>query len=99
MAKLWRKQIEGFKEREKGNDAADVATAEARRIKTEGLLDEAEKAMEELGGLLAQVNKEWKKPNNRIIGTSSARQPSVSASANNVHGGLGNFPDQPGQAR
>jgi hypothetical protein len=67
-AKRWRKQIEGFKEREKGNDAADVAKAEASRIKTEGLLDEAEKAMEELGGLLNQVNKEWKKIDNRVIG-------------------------------
>jgi len=38
-AKRWRKQIGGFKEREKGNDAADVAKAEASRIKTEGLLD------------------------------------------------------------
>ncbi|OBZ67803.1 hypothetical protein A0H81_12435, partial [Grifola frondosa] len=53
--------------REKDNDAADVAKAEASRIKTEGLLDEAEKAMEELGGLLDQV-KEWKKINNRVIG-------------------------------
>ena len=56
-AKRWRKQIEGFKEREKGNDAADVAKAEASRIKTEGLLDKAEKAMEELGELLDQVNR------------------------------------------
>ena len=67
-AKRWRKQIEGFKEREKGNDAADVAKAEASRIKTEGLLDEAEKAMEGLERLLNQVNKEWKKIDNRVIG-------------------------------
>jgi len=67
-AKRWRKQIEGFKEREKGNDAADVAKAEASRIKTEGLLDKAEKAMEELGELLDQVNREWNKIDNRVIG-------------------------------
>lgn len=67
-AKRWRKQIEGFKEREKGNDAADATKAEASRIKTEGLLDEAEKAMEELGGLFNQVNNEWKKIDNRVIG-------------------------------
>lgn len=67
-AKRWRKQIEGFKEREKGNDAADAAKAEASRIKTERLLDEAEKAMEELGRLLDRVNKEWKKIDNRVIG-------------------------------
>ena len=67
-AKRWRKQIEGFKEMEKGNDAADVAKAGASRIKTEGLLDEAEKAMEELGGFLDQVNKEWKKVDKRVIG-------------------------------
>lgn len=67
-AKRWRKQIEGFKERERGNDAADVAKAEASRIKIEGLLDDAEKAMGQLGGLLDQVNKEWKKIDNRVIG-------------------------------
>ena len=67
-AKHWKKQIEGFKEREKRNDAADAARAEASRIKTEGLLDEAEKTMEELEGLLNRVNKEWKKIDNRVIG-------------------------------
>jgi len=67
-AKRWRKQIEGFKEREKGNDAADIAKAEASRIKTEGLLDKAEKTMEELEGFLHQVKKEWKKFDNRVIG-------------------------------
>jgi hypothetical protein len=54
---------------QEGNDAADVAEVEASRIKTEGLLDEAEKAMEKLEGLLDQVNnKEWKKIDNRVIG-------------------------------
>ncbi|THH10642.1 hypothetical protein EW146_g8312 [Bondarzewia mesenterica] len=67
-AKYWRKQIEGYKETEKGNDAADAAEAEASRIKTEGLLDEVEKAMEKLEGLLDQVNKKWKKIDNRVIG-------------------------------
>lgn len=64
--KRWR--MRGFKEREKGNDAADVAKAEGRWIKTEVLLDEAEKAIEELGGLLDHVNKEWKKIDNHVIG-------------------------------
>ena len=66
-AKRWRKQIEGFKEREKGSDVADVAKAEASRIKTEALLDEAEKAIVELGRLLNQVDKEWKKISSRVI--------------------------------
>lgn len=67
-AKRWGKRIGGFKERENGNDVADVAKAEASRIKTEGLLDEAENATKELGGLLDQVDKEWKEIDNRVIG-------------------------------
>lgn len=90
-AKHWRKQIEGFKEREKGNDAVDVAKAEASRIKTEGLLDEAEKAMVELGGLLDQVNKDWKKIDNRVIGHILRSHPSVSASVSNISRRIGGF--------
>ena len=67
-AKRWRKRIKGFEEREKGANAADVGKAEAARIKTQGLLDEAENAMEALGALLDRVNKDWKKPNNRVLG-------------------------------
>ena len=38
------------------------------RIETRGLLEKAEKAMEALGGLLHQVNKNWKKLDNRVLG-------------------------------
>ncbi|KAH8114185.1 hypothetical protein DFH11DRAFT_1856007 [Phellopilus nigrolimitatus] len=68
MVKHWRKQIEGFEQREKGTEAVDVEKAKAARIKTQGLLDEAEEAMGALGTLLDRVNKDWKKPHNRTIG-------------------------------
>ncbi|KAG8884848.1 hypothetical protein FRB97_003054, partial [Tulasnella sp. 331] len=67
-AKRWGKQIEGFEERGKGINAADVERAKAARMETQGLLDKAEKAMEALGILLDQVNKDWKKLSKRILG-------------------------------
>ncbi|KAI0292556.1 hypothetical protein BC826DRAFT_1146247 [Russula brevipes] len=67
-AKRWRKQIEGFEKREKGTSTVDVEKAKAARIETLGLLDRAEKAIKELGALLYQVNKEWKKLDNRVLG-------------------------------
>jgi hypothetical protein len=66
--KRWKRQIEGFEEREKGTNAADVEKAKAARIETQGLLDKAENAMEALAVLLDQVNKDWSKPDNRILG-------------------------------
>ncbi|KAG9093365.1 hypothetical protein FRC06_011546, partial [Ceratobasidium sp. 370] len=63
-AKVWKKQIAWYEEGEK----ADVANPETSRVKTEGWLDEAEKAMEALDRFLGQVNKEWKKIDNRVIG-------------------------------
>ena len=66
--KRWRKQIEGFEEREKGTNAADVEKAKAARIKTLALLDNAEEAIESLGVLLDQVNKEWNKLDKRVLG-------------------------------
>lgn len=65
-ANRWRKRIEGFEEREKGIHAVDVEKAKAARMETQGLLDKAEKAMEALIALLDQVNKDWKKLNNRM---------------------------------
>jgi len=38
------------------------------RIETQGLLDEAEKAMEALKVLLDQINKDWKKLGDHIVG-------------------------------
>ncbi|KAJ7691634.1 hypothetical protein B0H17DRAFT_1179591 [Mycena rosella] len=76
-AKRWRKQIEGFEEREKGTNAVHVEKARAARIETEGLLDKAEKAMEALGALLDQVNKDWKKLDNRVLGH-ILRSPAIS---------------------
>ena len=64
----WRKQIERFEEGEKGTNAVDVDKAKADRIETQGLLEKAEEAMEALGMLLNQVNTDWKKLDNRVLG-------------------------------
>ncbi|EIW75088.1 hypothetical protein CONPUDRAFT_66084, partial [Coniophora puteana RWD-64-598 SS2] len=66
--KRWRKQIEEFKEREKGTNAADAQKVKAARIETQAELDKAEKAMEALGVLLNQVSKDWNKLDKRILG-------------------------------
>jgi hypothetical protein len=66
--KRWRKQIEGFEEREKGTDAVDVEKAKAARIETQVLLDKAVKAMEALRVFLNQVKKDWNKLDNRVLG-------------------------------
>jgi hypothetical protein len=66
--KRWRKQIEAFHEREKGTNAVDVGKAKAARIKTQRLLEKAEKAMEALVVLLNQINKGWKKLDDRVLG-------------------------------
>ena len=68
MVKRWRKQIEGFVEKEKGTNTVDVQKAKAVRIGTRGLLDKAENVMEALGALLDRVNKDWKKLDNRVFG-------------------------------
>ncbi|KAK0207441.1 hypothetical protein IW262DRAFT_1450873 [Armillaria fumosa] len=67
-AKRWRKQIEGFEKREKGTNTVDAEKAKAARIETQRLLDKAEKAMEALGALLDQIDKDWKKLDNRVLG-------------------------------
>jgi hypothetical protein len=64
----WRRQIDGFKETVKGTDAAKVEKAKVFRIKTQRLLDDAEKAIDALGVLLDQVKKDWKKPSDRVLG-------------------------------
>jgi len=64
----WRKQIEGFEEREKGTNAVDVAKAKAARIEAQGLLDKAEKAMVALEVFLDRVNKAWTKLDNSVLG-------------------------------
>jgi len=64
----WRSQIAGFERREQGTDAADVAKAGAVRVVTQGLVNNAEVAMDALGELLNQVNQDWNQPNNRVLG-------------------------------
>lgn len=64
----WRKQVQGFIEREKGNDPDDVAKAEKERTKTQALLDDAEMALAALAGLLDQVEKERKSIGDRVLG-------------------------------
>ena len=75
--KRWRKQIEGFEEREKGTNAVDVAKAKKARIETQGLVDKSQKAMEALGAFLNRVNKDWKKLDDRVIGH-ILRSPAIS---------------------
>jgi hypothetical protein len=76
-SKRWKKQVEWFEEREKGTDTADVEKARAHRIETWGLLEKAEKAMDALKEFLDQVNRDWKKLDNRILG-SVIRSPAIS---------------------
>jgi hypothetical protein len=64
----WREQIEEFEKRERGTNTVDVEEATAARIETQGMLDKAERAIEALRVLLYQVNKDWKKLNNRVLG-------------------------------
>ena len=54
--------------REAGTSPVDAEKARAYRIKTQGLLDNAEKAMEELAQLLDRVKKERKRLDNCVIG-------------------------------
>jgi hypothetical protein len=75
--KRYRKQIEGFEAREAGTNAADVEKARADRIKTQGLLDDANKAMEQLGKLHDRVKKDWSQLDKRVIGH-ILRSPAIS---------------------
>ena len=72
-----RKRVAEFEEREKGTDAVDVEMAKANRIETERLMGVTEKAMVELGKLLDQVNKHWKKLDDRVLGH-ILRSPAIS---------------------
>jgi hypothetical protein len=73
----WRSQIAGFERREQGTNAADVASARADRLVTQGLVENAEAAMAALGELLNQVNQHWSQPNNRVLGH-ILRSPAIS---------------------
>ncbi|KAI0672614.1 hypothetical protein C8Q78DRAFT_1020432 [Trametes maxima] len=64
----WQNQIPGFVARENGTDALDAAKAAADRVKTEGLIQEAEQAVPALGALLYDVKTHWKKLKDRILG-------------------------------
>ena len=75
--KRWTEQIEGFVEREKGTDSADVQKAVASRAETQALLDRAEKAVEALEALLKRVNSVGKRLSNRVLGP-VLRSPAIS---------------------
>lgn len=91
----WKKQVEGFEEREKGTDAADVEKARADRIETQGSLDKAEKAMNAPKALLDQVNRDSKKLDKRVLGP-IIRSPAISLGVGEQ---LGDFSGRSGQAR
>ncbi|KAG6334414.1 hypothetical protein ID866_4670 [Astraeus odoratus] len=59
--------VNNYKEKIKKIINVDVE-ARAARIKIQGLLDEAEKAMKALGVLLLRIQKDWKDPRNRVLG-------------------------------
>ncbi|KAF9649940.1 hypothetical protein BDM02DRAFT_3128052 [Thelephora ganbajun] len=73
----WRRQIVWFVERQKGTNTINAEEVEAARIETQRLLSKAENMVEALGVLLDQVNKDWKKPNNRVLGH-VLRSPAIS---------------------
>ncbi|KAI0029419.1 hypothetical protein K488DRAFT_72980 [Vararia minispora EC-137] len=66
--KRWTRQIEGFLEREECADQADIQKATASRTEIQALLDKAETAVEALAALLKQVNADWKKIDDRVLG-------------------------------
>ncbi|KAI6152593.1 hypothetical protein BKA82DRAFT_4112648 [Pisolithus tinctorius] len=64
----WTRQIEGFLERERGTDQADVQEAAASRIATQALMDRAKTAVGPLAALLRRVGTDWRKLNVRVLG-------------------------------
>lgn len=66
-AKYWVKQIEKFKEMEKGANPTDIESAKAARADAQCLLEKTEKALQVLPAFLKQANN-WKKPENRVLG-------------------------------
>ena len=68
LVEHWREVVEELTEKEKGTDPADVEKAKADRIFGESGLDDAENAIETLRPLLERISKDWKKPNNRVLG-------------------------------
>ncbi|KAF8879528.1 hypothetical protein CPB84DRAFT_292048 [Gymnopilus junonius] len=80
----WTEQIEMFSEREKGTDQADIQKAAAFRIETQALLDKAKTAIEALTALLKQVDTDWKKLNDRVLGH-VLRSPGITLGAGDEH--------------
>ncbi|KAG7451734.1 uncharacterized protein BT62DRAFT_1030868 [Guyanagaster necrorhizus] len=68
MTEYRKRQIEQFKEREKGTNAVDIENAKVAQIKTQRLLEEEEEAVKALEVLLNQVNKDWKRLKHCIFG-------------------------------
>lgn len=62
-----RRQIEAYEKKE-GNDTDDAEKFGKYQVKTQALLEKEEKAIEKLGAFFDQVNKDWKEPENRILG-------------------------------
>lgn len=73
---LWQDKIARFAARENGTDASDAAKAATQRIKTETLVQEAERAVTALGALLHDVETRWRRMDDRILGP-IVRSPAV----------------------
>ncbi|KAF9010842.1 hypothetical protein BDQ17DRAFT_1387976 [Cyathus striatus] len=67
-AERWKEQIKKLEKREKGTNDDDVRSAKEAQVKTQVLLDDVEEAMEVLGKLLVQVENEWSKLDNCVLG-------------------------------
>ncbi|KAG7439988.1 uncharacterized protein BT62DRAFT_924364 [Guyanagaster necrorhizus] len=77
--KNYRKEIKGFEEREKGTNAGDVMEAKAARIEAQALLDDVEKKIDALRVLRKQLNNDWNRLQNRVLGH-ILRSPPISVS-------------------
>ena len=83
------KQIEGFKEREKGTNFGNAEKTKVVRTATEGLVNSAEQAMEVL---LNWVNKDRKKLDNRVLGHTLRSSAITRRRRRTFYARLGNIP-------
>ncbi|KAK0490808.1 hypothetical protein IW261DRAFT_42023 [Armillaria novae-zelandiae] len=83
-AKRWWKQVQGFKEREKGTSAVDAGKAKATRIKTQALLDKAARRWMHLERCSIRSTRTGRNSTTASLAIFSAPQPSVSASVSNI---------------
>ncbi|KAG7439566.1 uncharacterized protein BT62DRAFT_1055719, partial [Guyanagaster necrorhizus] len=68
VVKNYRKDIKGFEEREKGTNATDVREAKVAQIKIQVLLDSVEKKIDALTVLCNQLNNNWNRLQNCVLG-------------------------------